>query len=158
MTIHELEAAARREFGFLETEFGCALERVEEDNWWRRLIYSSNTGRAEIYLDERDEIVSVYVGAAGEDPLPLWAILDARGEPQPQPDTNVEAWADALRRHGAEALRGDTSGYTGIDEAIERRGAAWDRAISERLDELRAEREAGGPLRRALERIRRRIP
>lgn len=157
-TIHELEADALRAFAFLETDFGLTREPIADGDWWRRLIYSSNTGSAEIYLDERDELVSVHVAAAGEDKLPLWAILDARGEPQPEPDTNVAAWADALRRHGAEALRGDSSGYTGVAAAIERRGDATWRMVEDRIDELRRERQAGGRLGRALERIRRRLP
>jgi hypothetical protein len=138
-TIGEMEAAARSAFAFLETEFGAVLEVPEHEPWWRRLIYRSNTGSAEIYLDERDDVVSVYVAAAGEDKLPLWAILEARGE-QP-PDGDIDAWADALRRHGTEALRGDTSGYTGIDEALARRAAELDRFVHDQLDELRARRE-----------------
>lgn len=141
-TIVEMEAEARRAFAFLEAELGAALEQPGHGQWWRRLIYRSNTGSAEIYLDERDEIVSVYVAAAGEDRLPLWAILEARGERPP--DGDIEAWADALRRHGTEALRGDTSGYTGIDEAIARRATELDRFVHDQLDELRETRERRG--------------
>jgi hypothetical protein len=93
-TIAEIEAAARRAFAFLETEFGAALEQPEHEPWWRRLIYRSNTGSAEIYLDEREDIVSVYVGAVGEERLPLWAILRARGEQPPGPSRRY------LRLHG----------------------------------------------------------
>jgi hypothetical protein len=137
-TIDEMEAAARSAFAFLETEFGCALDEPERESWWRRLIYRCNTGMAEIYLDEREEMVAVYVAAAGEEKIPLWAILEARGERAPESD--IDAWADALRRHGTDALRGDSSGYSGIEEAIERRGAELDRFVHEKLDEIRAKR------------------
>jgi hypothetical protein len=138
-TIAEMEAAARAAFAFLETEFGCALEQPEHEPWWRRLIYRSGTGSAEVYLDEREDMVAVYVAAAGGEKLPLWAILEARGERPP--DSQIDAWADALRRHGTEALRGDTSGYAGVREAIERRGDELDRFVHEQLDALRARRQ-----------------
>lgn len=137
-TISEMEAEARRAFAFLQTEFGCALEEPEHEPWWRRLMYTCNTGSAEIYLDEREEMVAVYVVAAGEQKLPLWAILEARGE-RPS-GTDIDAWAHALRRHGTEALRGDTAGYTGVEDAIERRGAELDRFVHDKLDEIRAKR------------------
>jgi hypothetical protein len=138
-TVHQLEEEALDAFAFLETDFGCERAGVEGDGWWRRLIYRSNTGFAEIYLDEREEMVSVYFGAAGGDKLPLWAVLDARGEAQPD-RTDVRAWAEALRRHGAEALRGDASGYTGLEEAYARHADATERLIADYMEELRRRR------------------
>jgi hypothetical protein len=140
-TIAAMEEEARAAFAFLETEFGCVVEPGEHESWWRRLLYRCDTGAAEVYLDERDEMVSVYVAAVGEEKLPLWAILEARGERPPESD--IDAWADALRRHGTEALRGDTSGYSGTEEAIERRGAELDRFVHDTLDEIRAKRKRG---------------
>ncbi len=57
LTVHEMERDAFAAFAFLETDFGCERAGVEGESWWRRLIYRSNTGFAEIYRDEREEMV-----------------------------------------------------------------------------------------------------
>jgi hypothetical protein len=141
-TIVEMEDTARRAFAFLETEFGAVLEQPAHEPWWRRLIYRCNTGSAEIYLDEREDVVSVHLGATGGERLPLWAILEARGERPPE--TDIEAWAQALRSHGAELLRGDSSGYTGVEAAIAARGAELERFVANEVDKLRARRKRRG--------------
>jgi hypothetical protein len=139
LTVHEMERDALAAFAFLESDFGCERPQVEGEGWSRRLMYHSNTGFAEIYLDERDEMVSVYFGAAGGDRLPLWAVLEARGEPRPG-RADVRGWADALRRHGPEALKGDASGYTGLEEAYARQAEATERLMSDYMDELKRRR------------------
>jgi hypothetical protein len=156
--IDELEAEARRAFAFLESEFGCELERSEGERSSRRLQYRCETGFADIHLAEPDQAVAVYFGASGGEPIPLWAVLDARGGPQPEPETNLGAWAEALRRHGAPALRGDTSGYEGLEEAYARRSEAKERDVQGRIREISEDRGSEGSLQRALRRLWGRIP
>jgi hypothetical protein len=138
--VDKLETDALRAFGFLQSEFGCELERSEGARHSRKLAYRSSTGFADVHLDEPDQAVAVYFGATGQEAIPLWAVLDARGEPQPDPETDLDAWADALRRHGAPALRGD------------------ERQVSERIEQAREERSREGPLRSRLRRLWGRIP
>jgi hypothetical protein len=156
--IDELEAEARRAFAFLEAEFGCELERTEGERRSCRLEYRCETGFADVHLAEPDQAVAVYFGASGREPIPLWAVLDARGEPQPDPETNLGAWAEALRRHGTAALRGDTSGYSGLEEAYARRSAANQRDVQGRIREITEDRGSEGSLRRALRRLWGRVP
>jgi hypothetical protein len=141
--IDELEAEARRAFAFLEAEFGCELERTEGERRSCRLEYRCETGFADVHLAEPDQAVAVYFGASGREPIPLWAVL---------------AWAEALRRHGTAALRGDTSGYSGLEEAYARRSAANQRDVQGRIREITEDRGSEGSLRRALRRLWGRVP
>ena len=103
---------ARRAFGFLERDFGCrvhasrgarATGHVEYRNGAAFVRVARATAEAGLTV----ELGPVEGGAAGR-PIPLAAVLKARGAPQPPPD-DVRAWARALRAHAARALDGDFS-------------------------------------------------
>ena len=163
MNLDRFEAAAERVFGFLERDYELTLRpdtaADRGEHWWvRYLTYRNDDVFVRIELDDRDRAFNVLFGPMREgrippypvvlerddEPLewfPLWAVLRARGVPEPpfsffedgRLDAELLAWADALRTHAGAAL--GVGRFDVLDDPVRR-------VKREELDAA-VEREAG---------------
>jgi hypothetical protein len=142
--LDRFEEAARRAFAVLEHDFSCEFLPDRERHWSARyLTYRNETTWVEVYLDDRDRAFVVLFGPLvdGEIPehpiflpppdhplqrFPLWAVMEARAD-EPPPftftegdrlDSELRAWAEALRKHAGPALRGSFAGLEGTYEVV----------------------------------------
>jgi hypothetical protein len=152
MNLDRFEQAAQRAFGFLETDFGLTFEPDSPDDrrerWWvRYLTYRNDAAFVRVELDDRDRAFNIQLGPVVDGDLPpvtwfpLWAVLRARGAPEPpfsfaddqRLDDELHAWAASLREQATPALSGDFDELRQPVRRVKRQDAEAARERDERL-------------------------
>ena len=146
MNLDRFEVAAQHAFGFLERDYHLTYypdtPAARREHWWvRYLTYRDGRVFVRLELDDRERVFNILFGPLRDgrmppypivlertgEPIewfPLWAVLGARGLPEPPfsfvEDERLEeellAWADAVDEHAAAAL---TSGdFSALEEPV----------------------------------------